>query len=73
LRVQAQYGGSGPLAAALTVHGLLGQTLFTQAVTLQPGNNVFTPSLALAPGVYWLNLTSAGTANSSSTRILIAE
>lgn len=73
LRVQAQYGGSGPLAAALTVHGLLGQTLFTQVVTLQPGNNVFTPSLALAPGVYWLNLTSAGAANSSSTRILIAE
>lgn len=73
LRVQAQYGGSSSLSAALTVHGLLGQTLFTQAVTLQPGGNVFTPSLALAPGVYWLSLTSAGVANSASTRILIAE
>lgn len=73
LRVQAQYGGNGPLPATLTVHGLLGHALFTQAVTLQPGDNMFTPGLALAPGVYWLSLTSAATVSSSSIRILIAE
>jgi hypothetical protein len=73
LHVQAHYGGSAPLAAAITMHGLLGQTLLTQAVTLQPGNNVFTPAIALTPGIYWLSLTSEATTSSPSTRILITE
>jgi hypothetical protein len=73
LRVQAQYAGTTPVSAMLTVRTLLGQTLLTQAVTMQPGDNVFTPSAALAPGVYWLSLSGEAVTGAPSIRVLIAE
>lgn len=72
LRVLATYGGTTPMPAVLTVQGMLGQTLLQQAVTMQPGENVFTPTAALTPGVYWLRLGSPAT-NTPSTRVLVAE
>jgi hypothetical protein len=73
LRVLAQYGGPTSTPAVLTVQGVLGQTILTQAVTLQPGSNVFTPGAALAPGVYWLSLKSEATPSAPSTRVLVTE
>jgi hypothetical protein len=72
LRVLATYGGTTPTPAVLTVQGMLGQTLLQQTVTMQPGENVFTPTTALTPGVYWLRLGSQVT-NTPSTRVLVAE
>ena len=73
LRVQAQYAGAAPAPAVLTVRNLLGQSLLTQAVAVQPGANVFTPSAALAPGVYWLSLSGEAVAGAPSVRVLVAE
>lgn len=73
LRVQAQYAGTTPASVVLTVRSLLGQTLLTQAVTMQPGDNVFTPSAALAPGVYLFSLSGEAVAGAPSIRVLIAE
>lgn len=73
LRVQVQYAGTTPAPAVLTVRSLLGQPLLTQAMTMQPGDNVFTPSTALAPGVYWLSLSGEAVAGAPSVRALVAE
>ena len=73
LRVLATYGGSTPTPAMLTVQGMLGQTLLRQAVTMQPGEKVVTPTTALTPGVYWLRLGSEAAANTPSTRVLVTE
>lgn len=73
LRVQAQYAGTTPAPAVLTVRNLLGQPLLKQAVVVQPGANVFTPSAALAPGVYWLSLSGEAVAGAPSVRVLVAE
>jgi hypothetical protein len=70
LHVQVQYAGQAANPATLTVQDMLGQTLFTQAVTLQPGANVFAPATHLAPGAYWLTLR--GTALSTpGVRVLV--
>lgn len=71
LRVQVQYGGQAPTPAVLTLHSLLGQALFTQAVTLQPGANVFAPSPAVAPGVYWLTVGGAAALGTRGTKVLL--
>jgi len=73
LRVEAQYAGAAPAPAVLTVRNLLGQSLLTQAIAVQPGANVFTPSAALAPGVYWLSLSGEAVAGAPSVRVLVAE
>jgi hypothetical protein len=70
LHVQVQYAGQAASSATLTVQDMLGQTLFTQAVTLQPGANAFAPATHLAPGAYWLTLR--GTALSTpGVRVLL--
>jgi hypothetical protein len=71
LRVQVQVAGEASTPAVLTVQDLLGQTLLTQPVTLQPGANVFAPAVVLAPGTYWLSLRGAATVGTPGVRVLI--
>jgi hypothetical protein len=71
LRVQVQYAGQTATSATLTVQDLLGKASFTQAVTLQPGANAFTPSAHLAPGAYWLTLRGAAL-STPGVRILVS-
>ncbi|RZJ93104.1 MAG: hypothetical protein EOO60_05910 [Hymenobacter sp.] len=59
LRVRVQYAGTEAAPATLTVQSLLGRTLLTQPVSVQPGANVLIPTLKLAPGAYWLSLNGA--------------
>ncbi len=75
LRVQVQYGGSAAAPAVLTLHNLLGQALFTQAVTLQPGANVLAPgsSAAVAPGVYWLTVGGDATLGKQGVKVLLTQ
>ncbi|RYY19840.1 MAG: hypothetical protein EOO36_04865 [Cytophagaceae bacterium] len=71
LRVQVQYAGTEAASATLTVRSLLGQTLLAQPVALQPGANVLTPALKLAPGAYWLGLSGGGTLGQQGVRVLV--
>lgn len=71
LRVQVQYADQAPTAATLTVQDLLGQTLLTQPVTLQPGANSFAPAVALAPGTYWLSVRGAAL-GTQGVRVLVS-
>jgi hypothetical protein len=71
LRVQVQYAGSEAAPATFTVHSLLGQTLLAQPVSLQPGANVLTPTLKLAPGAYWLSLNGGASVGQQGVRVLV--
>ncbi|MBJ6142587.1 hypothetical protein [Hymenobacter sp. BT559] len=71
LHVQVQYAGSEAAPATLTVHSLLGQTLLAQPVLLQPGSNVLTPILKLAPGAYWLSLNGGASLGQQGVRVLV--
>jgi hypothetical protein len=71
LRLQVQYQGPATVPAVLTVQSLLGQILQTQAVMLQPGTTTFTPSAPLAPGAYWLSLSSEALPGKLGTRVLL--
>jgi len=71
LRLHVQYGGAAAVPATLTVQGLLGQTLLTQAVTLQPGTTQLAPAAGLAPGVYWLSLSSEGLPGKLGTKVVL--
>jgi hypothetical protein len=71
LHLQVQYQGLAAVPAVLTVQSLLGQTLYSQAVTLQPGTTTLSPTAPLEPGVYWLSLNSEGLPGKLSTRVLL--
>jgi hypothetical protein len=71
LRLHVQYQGAAAVPAVLTVQSMLGQTLQTQAVTLQPGTTVLTPTALLAPGMYWLSLSSEALPGKVGTRVLV--
>lgn len=71
LRVQVQYAGTAAAPATLTVQSLLGQTLLAQPVALQPGANVLTPVLKLAPGAYWLTLSGGAAVGQQGVRVLV--
>lgn len=71
LRLQVQYGGPASTAAVLTVQGLAGQRVLTQAVTLQPGANTFTSPAPLLPGAYWLSLRGDATLGVQGAKVLI--
>ena len=72
LRIQVQYAGSAPTTAVLAAKGPLGQTLFSQTVMLQPGDNTLTPSAALAPGVYWLSVKGDAVLGTQGVKVLVA-
>jgi hypothetical protein len=71
LRLLVQYQGPAPVSAVLTVHSLVGQSLQTQAVTLQPGTTTLTPAVPLAPGAYWLSLSSEALPGKLGTKVLL--
>jgi hypothetical protein len=71
LRLLIQYQGVAPVSAVLTVHSLVGQSLQTQAVTLQPGTTTLTPAVPLAPGAYWLSLSSEALPGKLGTKVLL--
>jgi hypothetical protein len=71
LHLHVQYQGATAVPAVLTVQSMLGQTLQTQAVTLQPGATILTPSAPLAPGIYWLSLSSEALPGKVGTRVLL--
>jgi hypothetical protein len=71
LHLSVQYQGQAAVPAVLTVHSLLGQTLLTQAVTLQPGTTTVSPTAPLAPGAYWLSLSSEALPSTLGTRVLL--
>ena len=73
LRVQVQYAGPTVAPATLTVRGLLGQVIFAQAITLQPGANVLVATTALVPGIYWLSLGGDATAGTRNTRLVVSD
>jgi hypothetical protein len=71
LHLSVQYQGLAAVPAVLTVHSLLGQTLLTQAVTLQPGTTTLSPTAPLAPGAYWLSLSGEALPGTLGTRVLL--
>jgi hypothetical protein len=71
LHLQVQYQGQGTVPAVLTVQSLLGQTLYSQAVILQPGTSTLSPTSTLAPGIYWLSLSSDALPNKLGTRVML--
>jgi hypothetical protein len=71
LQVQVQYAGPTATAAVLTMRSLLGQTVFAQPVTLQPGTTTLAPAAPLAPGMYWLSLSGEATPGAQGTKVLI--
>lgn len=72
LRVQVQYAGEAAAPAVLTIQSLLGQTLLTQPVTLQPGTSTLAPGGSLAPGVYWLSLSGGAGLGVRGTKVVVA-
>jgi hypothetical protein len=72
LRVQVQYTGPAATPAVLTIQSLLGQTLLTQPVTLQPGTSTLMPGAPLAPGVYWLSLSGGAGLGVRGTKVVVA-
>jgi hypothetical protein len=71
IRVQVQYGGAASVPAVLTLHSLLGQSLFTQSVTLQPGANILTASTSVGPGIYWLTVGGDATLGQQGVKVLL--
>jgi hypothetical protein len=71
LHLSVQYQGLAAVPAVLTVHSLLGQTLLTQAVTLQPGTTTVSPTASLAPGAYWVSLSGEALPGTLGTRVLL--
>lgn len=72
LRVQVQYAGPAAAPAVLTIQSLLGQTLLTQPVTLQPGTSTLAAGASLAPGVYWLSLSGGAAVGVRGTKVVVA-
>lgn len=71
LQVQVQYAGAAPATATLTVRTALGQALWAQPVTLQPGANALAAGALLAPGVYWLALSGDAQVGTQGTRVVV--
>jgi hypothetical protein len=71
LHLAVQYEGPAAVPAVLTVHSLLGQTVLTQAVTLQPGTTMLSPAASLAPGAYWLSLSGEALPGVLGTKVLL--
>lgn len=71
LRLLVQYQGLAAVPAVLTVHSLLGQTVQSQAVTLQPGSTTLSTTAPLAPGAYWFSLSSEALPGKPGTRVLL--
>jgi hypothetical protein len=71
LHLYVQYQGLAAVPAVLTVHSLLGQPIQTQAVMLQPGATTLTPTAQLAPGAYWLSLSSDALPAKVGTKVLL--
>jgi hypothetical protein len=71
LQLQVQYSGLVPAATVLETHGLLGQQVLAQRVTLQPGANSLSLATSLAPGLYWLTLTGDAANGSKAVKVLL--
>ncbi|MGI4871784.1 MAG: DUF6923 family protein [Janthinobacterium lividum] len=71
LSVQVQYEGPVAMPAVLTVYGLLGQAVCTQAVVLQPGTTTLIPTTRLVPGVYLFSLGGNDSLAIPRTRVLV--